>query len=350
MKTTITFALILCIFALTACSPAVSSVNNPVRVEPKIVHYVPYVRAYLDGELFKVTKHLEGCHKVDIVIATIRDGILHISRVSPDGEVVNHFEGKWRWDSARILESGNYLLGVVSERIVEVSPEGKVVWELDMPGLCHQTVPLENGNLLVGLSRLDGFMEVKRSGEVVFEWYAKDHIEAYDPTNFRGLEMIHREHSDFNFYCRYAWHKCWPEWTHLNFAQKLPSGNYIASLRNQDLVIEVDGTSGEIVWSWGPGIIKHQHTPIVYDNYMYVFDNGNGRVIKVNRNTGRIVLDIRGILAPTFGDVRRLPNGNLLITDSWHNRAFEINEETGKVVWEIQACSSLYRVWAEETW
>lgn len=345
MKKATLLVTMLSFLVLVGCTQL--AMSSPVKYEPKVMHYVPYVKADLDGELFKVTKHIEGAHEVDIVIVIKHDDY-HVLRLTPSGEYINEFTYDWKWDHARLLPNGNYLLGVMNKRVVEVNPNGDIVWELDMPWLCHQTVPLPNNNLLVSLHRANGFMEVTREGEVVFEWYAKDYINSYDPTNYRGFERL--DNSIANIHNPLTHKKTEPDWTHLNFAQKLPNGNYIASLRNLDLVVEVDGKSGEIVWSWGPGIIKHQHTPIVYDNYMYVFDNGNGRVIKVNRNTGRIVLEIKGILSPTFGDVRRLPNGNLLITDGWHHRAFEINEKTGKVVWEIQTHSLLYRVWAVGTW
>lgn len=355
---TLLIVIIATLVLATACSSVIADKASTSSETEKLVEFtVPYKRVDL-GELpYKVTKHTRSSHTEDIVIAIIWDKVVHVFRVTPRGETANKFEFDWRWDSARLLESGNYLLGEIDKRIIEVDPEGNIVWELKVPGLCHQVVPLENGNYLVGLAYYDGFAEVRWNDtgetEVMFEWYAYDHIKSYDdPANFKGLELVKTEFSLLliPFYNTYAWRKDKGDWTHLNFAQKLPNGNYIASLRNLDLVVEVDGKSGEMVWSYGPGIIKHQHTPIVYGNYMYIFDNGNGRVIKVNRNTSRIVLIINGLMAPRFGDIRRLGNGNLLITDSFHNRAIEVDEETGKIVWEIQACSLLYRVWAEGTW
>ncbi len=308
---------------------------------------LPYQAVDLEGALYHVTRNSQGSHTGDALVVVIHEGVKRLLQIAPDGEMLNSFRFDWDWGTGIVLSNGNYLMGDVDQRVLEVDPLGDVVWELEIPGLSHQVTPLKDGNLLVVMARLDGFKEITRSGETIFEWYAKDHIAPYSPSNFEGLDIIHNRFPNFTFYNRSAWNAIWPEWTHLNYAQKLPNGNFIVSLRNQDLVVEISGTDGEILWSWGPGIIKHQHTPVVYENFMYVLDNGNGRVVKVDRSTGKIVLEIRGLLAPMFGDVRRLQNGNLLITDSFNNRAIEVDEDVGEIVWEIQAQSALYRVWAE---
>lgn len=324
--------------------------SNPAYIPPYESYTPPYSRADLEGEPYKVTLYTEGCHSGDAVFSCKRDNQWHLYRVTPQGETVDTFSYEWQWGGARLLENGNYLMGDANKRILEVAPGGEIVWELNTEGRgigpSHHIIPLPNGNLLINDCDLDKFVEIKRDGEVVFEWCAEDHLKAYDPTTYVGYEIL----GEYAELCSIYAGSPLTNWTHINFVQKLPDGNYIASLANQDLVIEVDGKSGEIVWSYGPGIIKHQHTPIVYGNYMYIFDNGNGRVIKVNRNTGYIVLEIKGLLAPIWGDVRRLPNGNLLITDSFRNRAIEVNESTGEIVWEIQMCSAQGGVWAEGTW
>ena len=55
----------------------------------------------------------------------------------------------------------------------------------------------------------------------------------------------------------YTWRLDSADWTHVNAAQRLPNGNTVISLRNQDLVIEVDA-QGNTVWSYGPLVLKHQ--------------------------------------------------------------------------------------------
>ena len=52
------------------------------------------------------------------------------------------------------------------------------------------------------------------------------------------------------------------EWTHVNSAQRLPNGNTIVSLRNLDLVVEVN-PKGDVVWTYGALVLKHQHCPFV---------------------------------------------------------------------------------------
>lgn len=345
-KTYITIILVaIAVIAFLVYNLIMPSTINPHDAPICKSHTLPYTRAELNGEPYKVTIFNEGCHTEDIVVAGWWGDKRYVFEISPRGELINSFEVDWHNDHVRLTSDGNYLMCDHMNRIIETNLHGDIVWELDIPGVHHQVVPLENGNLLI--CRYDGFVEVSRSGEVMFEWEAEDYISEYSPANFRGLEIIEESAT---FYNPLALTRDSDDWAHLNFAQKLPSGNYIASLRNLDLILEVNGENGMIVWSYGPGIIKHQHTPIVYGNYMYIYDNGNGRIIKLDMNTSRIVLTIEGLLAPVFGDVRRLPNGNLLITDSFHNRAIEVNEDTGRIVWEIQFDFAPYRVWAEGTW
>lgn len=329
--------------------------TNPGLPNLPVMYTLPYLRADLNGEIYKVTIQKKGCHTGDVVFSCQIDNVWHLYRVTSQGETIDTFTYDWSWGGARLLENGNYLMGDVSKKILEVAPSGKIVWELDTEGKgigpSHHIKPLPNGNFLLDDCELDKFVEITREGEIIFEWCAKDHLKKHSPDTYVGYEILGAEAGIYSIYANIQEIEGWPilDWTHINFAQKLDNGNYIASLAKLDLVIEIDGTNGEIVWSYGPGILKRQHTPIVYGNHMYIFDNGNGRVIKVNRNTGRIVLEIKGLVAPIWGDVRRLPNDNLLITDCFRNRAVEVNEKTGEIIWEIQMCSVQGGVWAEET-
>ena len=80
---------------------------------------------------------------------------------------------------------------------------------------------------------------------------------------------------------------------------------------------------------------RHQHQPTLLANgRLLMFDNqGAGkvrsRVIEVDRHNGAIAWEYLGepdapLSSRTLGAVQRLPNGNLLVTDSYRGRALEV--------------------------
>ena len=111
----------------------------------------------------------------------------------------------------------------------------------------------------------------------------------------------------------------------MNSCQKLEDG-YLIGLRNLDLVIKVN-KAGEIVWSFGAGILKHQHHPRILDNgNLLVFDNGNHRVAEYDMEQN-LVWEYTDITAPIFGWCEKLPNGNYLIPDTHGGRLLEVTPD-----------------------
>jgi len=104
------------------------------------------------------------------------------------------------------------------------------------------------------------------------------------------------------------------------------------------------------VWTYGALVLKHQHCPWVLENdHLLVADNGNGRVIEVDRATQQIVWEYAdGLRFPVQGCAYRLPSGNTLISDSENRRVLEVTPDK-QVAWELKvqipATSGLYRAW-----
>jgi hypothetical protein len=215
------------------------------------------------------------------------------------------------------LPNGNLLLQLNGQGLHEIDRLGNIVWEhLDWCST-HDVDRLPNGNTLYVSSLCNFAKEITPEFEVVWSWYAADHL--------RDMYLEYREHGD---------------WTHINAAERLPNGNTLLCLRNLDLVVEVD-SDGEIVWSFGAGIISHPHNPKILPNgNLLLVDNGNNRIIEIDRETQRIVwqydqdLDLRN-----KGDADRLPNGNTLIMDSWNNRMLEV-VPSGEIVWQLRVPNS----------
>lgn len=106
--------------------------------------------------------------------------------VSPEGKIVKEIcilpEGGKRRKSfirnARRLDNGNYLVAHYGgKKAVEYDSEGKVVWEIPVSGGAHSVVRLQNGNTLVAVADADKnprIMEVNPRKEIVWQLSNED--------------------------------------------------------------------------------------------------------------------------------------------------------------------------------
>ncbi|MCH2170910.1 aryl-sulfate sulfotransferase [Myxococcota bacterium] len=121
--------------------------------------------------------------------------------------------------------------------------------------------------------------------------------------------------------------------------------NVLVCLRHQNVVLVIDTKKRELVWSWGRNQLSGPHDASLLDNgNLLIFDNGLGRqwsrVVEVDPSTGEIVWQYRAEVPTDFftdqrGASQRLPNGNTLVTNSQSGMAFEVTRD-GKRVWEYR--------------
>lgn len=111
------------------------------------------------------------------------------------------------------------------------------------------------------------------------------------------------------------------------FAIQLPSRNILIVDQSNNRVIEVDRTSKQIVWSYGPksgpGALNNPNSAELLPNgNILIGDENNNRIIEITR-AGTIVWQYsQGLSGAAFAS--RLPNGDTLITDSAHSRILEV--------------------------
>jgi hypothetical protein len=295
-----------------------------------------------------------------------------VVEVNRAGEVVWEYREPERFfpGDVRKLPNGNVLILAADcpfgqcpddakARVMEVNRASTIVREQALAATHHAEL-LPNGNLLLVSSPKDRVSEVDRDGNEVWYWDAEDYILRYSPQTYVGYQPPLAVNAEIrNMYAEYreaspsaayvAVDSPGSEWTHVNSAQRLPNGNTIISLRNLDLVVEVN-PKGDVVWTYGALVLKHQHCPWVLDNnHLLVADNGNGRVIEVDRATQQIVWEYAdGLRFPVQGCAYRLPSANTLITDSENRRVLEVTPDK-QVAWELKvqvpATSGLYRAW-----
>lgn len=320
---------------------------------------------------------------------------------------------------AKLLPDGSLLcnnLTIASLTIPElrqVSPQGDILWsyrnffrnsakqhhdyQLDgsnpvgyyVPGM-EMVGPSEGGNMLVlshiihkrseqdvrrGRLEDDVIYEIDPSGNVLWEWHAKDHI---DQMGFSesALKDIYKN-------------QLMKDWLHTNTASYIgpnrwydelhderfhPENIIIASPRARWIAI-IDKQSGDFVWRMGPdysegqpghefgGVLFSHHAHIIPrglpgEGNLLVFDNGTwsgfgdqyspsrgySRILEINPIDFSVIWEFRQrIDSPNMSSVQRLPNGNTFIAAGLFGRMVEVTPDK-EIVWEAQG-PSLYRAY-----
>ncbi len=248
---------------------------------------------------------------------------------------------------ARLDSRGRLLVIGIDDLVKIYDWEGRLRWyyRLEEPGLMphHDAGWTARGTVLVlamdRKTHADLVREVDRSGRVVWEWRARDHLGP-------ALSDPEREETD-------------P--THINSVHELPPnrwfdsgdrrfrpGNILLSARNLDMVFVVDRDTGRVVWRYRRRLDR-QHEAVMIprgqlgEGLIVFFNNGlrnlhgyrRSEIQAVDPSTNRIAWSYR---AQTFysdvaGSQQPLPNGNLLISSSEGGRVFEVTPDR-EIVWQ----------------
>ena len=228
-----------------------------------------------------------------------------------------------------LLPNNNVLFVLPAKGVYEVNRKGDIVWSYLDEKVDHDADRLPNGNTLMVFGNVEETVndpqvkEISPKGEIVWSWYARDH---FYKAPFRDVYD--------------------QGWTHTNSATRLPNGNTLVSLRNFNLIVEVN-PQGSVVWSCGTGVFTCQHSPKILPNdNLLVADTTWLRAgpwgpdekrppggIEVNRKTEEIVWQFRPKELLHIRDADRLPNGNTLITTG--QAIIEVTPE-GKVAWRLR--------------
>lgn len=243
----------------------------------------------------------------------------------------------------------------------------------------------------------DRIIEITPEGKIVWEWVASDHIDEFrfDAAAREAIASAPGANSARGSF----------DWLHLNSAtyvgpnrwfdagdRRFAPNNVIISSR-QASIVAIVARDGSIVWQIGPDfsataelrairqIIGQHHAHLIPKGLpgagnLMVFDNGgasgygrptsialNGQGIYVRPTSRVLEIDpvslklVWSYTAPTFfatniSGAQRLPNGNTLITEGPGGRLFEVTRE-GKIVWEYiypvfsgaQSTNSVYRAY-----
>ena len=285
--------------------------------------------------------------------------------INLDGQAVYTWDLPARVRHIRLLANGN-LMTAGGNRLLEIDPQGKILWNYFAAGQHHDFLPLPNGNVLLivrkqktaaeaiakganpdavnarGL-RIDYIIEVRPSGpttgEIVWEWSVWDHlIQDFDPNQANyGVVADHPERVDLNY--RLAESVADEgDWLHTNTVDYNPQLDQIMlSARNVGELWIVDhsttteqaagstggngGRGGDLLYRWGnPAAYRagsaadqqlywaHQ-TQWIKSGFpnagnIILFNNGNGY-----SGNQRLYSSIEEIAPPVIGAGYRRPPG-----------------------------------------
>lgn len=149
--------------------------------------------------------------------------------------------------SVERLENGNTLVTCSdSQKVIEISPDKRVVWDVKISGRPMDARRLENGNTLIALQTVGKVVEVDRSGEVV--WEVTGQSGALSASRLEnGNTLICRSGNNMVVEVNRRGDVVWAQRDLRNpyDAQRLPDGNTL--IADYTGVREVDA-KGEVVW------------------------------------------------------------------------------------------------------
>lgn len=250
--------------------------------------------------------------------------------------------------------------------IQELDWDGNVIWEYKNDKLHHDFDVLPNGNIAVALldvlpedlaksiqggipgSEVEGKMyadviaEIDKGGNIVWQWQMKEDLDPY---------------VDVMYDLAARW-----EWTHVNTVRYIArdpfNGEeaYLVSARTINTIFLVSKKDRKILWKSPNNLVSVQHDPSILPNgNILVFDNGyyrpqtreafiGSQIVEIDPKQNKIVWEYRNgdtlpsmssLIAPIMGGAQKLPNGNVLVTDSPKGHFFEVTEDK-KLVWSLR--------------
>lgn len=219
------------------------------------------------------------------------------------------------------LPSGDILFNIQEVGFYRINKKGKVVFKHLDSGISHDIDLLPNGNYLYvrgwAPKGEDHVVEIDTKGNKVWTW---DGISEFNHPPFA------------NIYDQ--------GWIHVNSTTRFENGNTLISLRNFNLIAEID-RNGIVVWKRKLGSKKakskaHPHDPEAQQNgNILVALTGANKAIEFAREGGPPIWEFaypKGSSKQHIRDINHLPNQNKLLVQA--NTILELSPEN-EIVWQL---------------
>lgn len=272
----------------------------------------------------------------------------------------------WPNFNVYIISEDGSLIGTRGKKISKLSWDGTIIWQKNI--MQHHEISLSSFNTIYFLTKethpykgkkvdFDTVVELSQEGKELYRWSSYENLDylkkSYGCSDNERTELnikldLYYKANRSKFGADYDYY-------HINSVYSLPEtalsridnrfkrDNLLISLSLFDLIIILDKKTNEVVWSWGPGDLRFQHSPRILNNgNILIFDNlgnhGFSRVIEINPTSKKITWEYKGNPPESFytaggGFAQRLDNGNTLVTECNRGHVFEINHD-GKIVWD----------------
>lgn len=288
---------------------------------------------------------------------------------------------KWTLDTtidnkgchSKLLENGDLLCMLATkEELKKLDWNSNEIWKLNIPG--HHEIALKDNNeiyILAWRDRIvffkglpipilsDYIAVISQDGKILREISIYDSIKEHLPLGiahriYRWLanpinifDIITRQIKNKNIFNESTvldiLHNNRISIADKDITDTCKKSDILLSFRELSFIAIMDIDIEKFIWTWGKGQLSRQHHPTFLENdNIMVFDNGVkrgfSRIIEVNPKTNTIEWDYVADPPENFfsnirGSCQKLPNGNVLITESVRGRIFEITP-SGQIVWE----------------
>lgn len=338
------FLLVLILLGTVACGPSesappteeVASEESRTRAVLAQIDPKPWVRAY-DPKIAANGYNLAFYERRIPVIMDMNGNLVH---AWPEARFKSRI---------RLLPDGAILGILRGHGVAEYDWHGEQRWSYrvhdGMPH--HDVIPLANGNVLFPVlpkgSGWDVLREVNREREVVWEWRAEEHLEV------AAEDMVSKG-----------------DVTHINSVQELPEnrwfengdprfrpGNLLVSVRNLNLLIIIERSTGNVVWRFDQRLDRQHEALMIEDRghpavgeragnilvlsngYLGTYGYRQSSILEIRPDDNTIVWEYSppGFYTRTGGVQQPLPNGNVLITSDHGRRVFEVNRDE-RLAWQ----------------
>ncbi|MBN2719107.1 MAG: hypothetical protein JXX14_24880 [Deltaproteobacteria bacterium] len=275
---------------------------------------------------------------------------LPLTRAFPDGPgptVLNQY-----WRRVRLLDDGDLLAIYEGVGIIRLDKDSNLIWAIQNGA--HHDMDYVNESTLAVLRRDAKFNPQIHPTEPVLE----DFITFIDIESGKPQKefSVYTAFADSDFASAIVARPPSGDIFHTNTinvlngsgAERIPafrSGNFLISLRELHLIAVVDAITERVVWTM-TGQWKYQHEPQMLSNgHILIFDNQGhfefSKIIEFDPVTQQTVWGYYGDSANDFVNVRMgsqqlLPNGNILITESYRGRVGKITS-AGEEVWRFNS-------------
>ncbi len=229
---------------------------------------------------------------------------------------------------AELISEDSILIVNQSVGLAIINRNGDVLWEFNDPKVSHDADLLPNGHIIYVYGMGDAVTdttvkEITMDGTRVWGWRALEYFN-YPP--FSEIDPATES-----------------GWTHTNAVTRLANGNTLISLRNFNMIVEVDadGVPVDTVLD----VIMSPHDPEVIDDQRILAAHQTTTphsAVKYNMASEIIEwrFDVATQVDYPMRDVNLLPNGNILVTCS--RRLIEVVPSSNDIVWELHLTDSIY--------